>query len=74
MQFIKLTKYDCYKPECIGRTIHVRVDSIDWFVDVDEPEGDPYTMVYAGGLLHVIETPEEVLEQISKLANGGMSI
>ena len=67
MQFIKLTEHNRYEPAGIGRTVHVRVDSIDWITDVDEPEGDSYTRVmHAGDLLLVIETPEEILEQISK--------
>ena len=65
--FIELTEHDCQASDGIGRTIHVRVDRIDWIADVDVPNFNPYTKVYAGNELHVTETPEEVLRRIKSI-------
>jgi hypothetical protein len=64
MNFITLTSY------VTGRTLHVRVDRI-YLVStyINDETREKYTRVWLGdmldGDLHVVETPEEVMQRIS---------
>jgi len=65
MSFVALTEHETTSGHN-GRITYIRANCIDQITAVDHPDEGAYTELrYAHTLIHVIETPEEVMQRIT---------